>query len=243
MAQRRSDGLCFNCPEKFTPGHIHHCSMKGIYLLELDDSAPVDAAASDDEIEISLNAITGIKTGDTMHLAASVAGTSMKALVDSGSTHSFIAETSARLLGAAIVPRPGLSVGVANGDRMPCSGILPTTPVTIGTERFVIDLYVLPLGDYELVLGCQWLKSLGPILWDFDRHSMAFWRNGHHVRWAGTESSPSPRLRTMQHQDLLSLLLAEFSDIFTAPTELPPPRRLDHRIHLLPNTAPVAVQP
>jgi len=127
--------------------------MKGIYLLELDDSAPVDAAASDDEIEISLNAITGIKTGDTMHLAASVAGTSMKVLVDSGSTHSFIAETSARLLGATIALRPDLSVGV-----------LPATPVTIGTERFLIDLYVLSLGDYELVLGCQWLKSLGPIL-------------------------------------------------------------------------------
>jgi len=138
--------------------------MKGIYLLELDDSAPVDAAASDDEIEISLNAITGIKTGDTMHLAASVAGTSMKVLVDSGSTHSFIAETSARLLGATITPRSDLSVGVANGDRVPCSGVLPATPVTIGTERFLIDLYVLSLGDYELVLGCQWLKSLGPIL-------------------------------------------------------------------------------
>jgi len=72
---------------------------------------------------------------------------------------------------------------------------------------------------------------------------MAFWRDGHHVRWVGTESSPSPRLRAMQHQDLLSLLLAEFTDIFTAPTELPPPRRQDHRIHLLPNTAPVAVRP
>jgi len=31
-------------------------------------------------------------------------------------------------------------------------------------ERFLIDLYVLSLGDYELVLGCQWLKSLGLIL-------------------------------------------------------------------------------
>ena len=127
MAQRRSDGLCFNCPEKFTPGHIDHCSMKGIYLLELDDNTPVDAAASDDEMEISLNAITGIKTGDTMHLAASVAGVTLRALVDSGSTHSFISEALAHRIGTAITPRPRLSVAVANGDRVSCSLCYPDT--------------------------------------------------------------------------------------------------------------------
>jgi len=78
----------------------------------------------------------------------------LRALVDSGSTHSFISEASAHHISAAITPRPGLSVAVANGDHVSCSGLCPVTPVTIGTERFVIDLYVLPLGDYELVLGC-----------------------------------------------------------------------------------------
>lgn len=31
MAQRRVDGLCFNCPEKFSREHARQCSMKGIY--------------------------------------------------------------------------------------------------------------------------------------------------------------------------------------------------------------------
>jgi len=117
------------------------------------------------------------------------------------------------------------------------------TPATIGTKRFVIDLYVLPLGDYELVLGCQWLKTLGPILWDFDLRSMAFWRDGHQVRWVGAEDTSSPQLRALQHQYLLPLLLAEFADIFVELTDLHPPCRFDHRIHLLPNTAPIAVRP
>jgi hypothetical protein len=43
--------------------------------------------------------------------------------------------------------------------------------------------------------------------------------------------------------DLMALLLQEFDDIFATPTRLPPPHRLNHRIHLLPETAPVAVQP
>ena len=39
------------------------------------------------------------------------------------------------------------------------------------------------------------------------------------------------------------MLLAKFADIFAEPTNLPPLRCFDHRIHLLPNTAPIAVRP
>ena len=44
-------------------------------------------------------------------------------------------------------------------------------------------------------------------------------------------------------EDLMMVLLSEFADIFTEPRGLPPPRRHDHRIHLLPDTVPVAVHP
>jgi len=43
--------------------------------------------------------------------------------------------------------------------------------------------------------------------------------------------------------DLVEHLLQEFSDLFADPTGLPPKRQLDYRIHLLPDTAPVAVRP
>ena len=56
MARRRVEGLCFNCPEKFTPGHLKHCTMKGIYLMELDDDfVQVDDADSDEEPKISID--------------------------------------------------------------------------------------------------------------------------------------------------------------------------------------------
>jgi hypothetical protein len=41
----------------------------------------------------------------------------------------------------------------------------------------------------------------------------------------------------------MQLLIAEFAAIFAEPKGLPPPRRADHRIHLLPGTPPVAVRP
>jgi hypothetical protein len=43
--------------------------------------------------------------------------------------------------------------------------------------------------------------------------------------------------------DLMHLLLQEFDDVFTTPTGLPPIQRHNHRIHLVPDTPPVAVRP
>jgi predicted aspartyl protease len=116
-----------------------------------------------------------------MHLRVEVNDSPVRALVDSGSTHCFITAATACRLGLAPTPRPGMTVGIANGERIACVGICPAVPVLIDTERFTIDLYIIALGDYEMVLGCQWLRTLGPILWDFDRLSMAFWRSDHRV--------------------------------------------------------------
>jgi len=212
--------------------------------MELDDDfVQVDDADSDGEPEISMHALTCIHAGDTMHLVTKIADRSLRALVDSGSTHSFIATSAASQLGVVYESRPGLSVAVANGDRVLCAGVCRALPITIAHERFDVDLYVLPLDNYDVVLGCSWLKTLGPILWDFDRKSMAFWRNGHRVHWRDASATSPARVHAMGQADLLALLLAEFAVVFDAPEQLPPARRLDHRIHLLPATAPIAVRP
>jgi hypothetical protein len=48
---------------------------------------------------------------------------------------------------------------------------------------------------------------------------------------------------TMAASDLMVVLLEEFKDIFATPSGLPLPCHHNHRIHLLPNTSPVAVRP
>ncbi|WVZ51820.1 hypothetical protein U9M48_002928 [Paspalum notatum var. saurae] len=97
-------------------------------------------------------------------------------MVDSESTHSFLATATTQRLGLTLAARLGLSVGVANGDRLPSTGVCRNTRITIGEELFDIDLYVIPLDGYDLVLGCDWLRTLGPILWDFEQLHMTFWR-------------------------------------------------------------------
>ena len=41
----------------------------------------------------------------------------------------------------------------------------------------------------------------------------------------------------------LQQLLDKYSDFFTEPTDLPPTRKQDHKIELMPNAAPVSVRP
>lgn len=59
-----------------------------------DDSPP-----SEDEMEVSMCAMTGIHSGSTLQLVAFVLGNRLLGLVDSSSTHSFVPTDAARDLG------------------------------------------------------------------------------------------------------------------------------------------------
>lgn len=120
----------------------------------------------------------------------------------------------------------------------------------IADEFFSVDCYSIPLDKWDMILGVSFLRTLGPILWDFDDMCMAFTKEGRRVFWRGIGSTrhdvqSTRRLNALRHSEpaLLDKLLQSFDDVFATPQGLPPARACDHRIHLLPNMAPVAVRP
>ena len=179
MQEKRQNGQCYFCPEPYTKDH--KCAAKGVFLMDLADDED-DPLAEINDVEISLHALTGLNAADAMLLQVTVAGVQLRALVDTGSTHTFIHSTLAQRLGLTVTPRAGLNVMVANGDRVRSPGVCLATPVTIGGEAFSIDCFALDLGGFDLVLGVRWLRTLGPIVWDFAAQAMSFWYNGrsHH---------------------------------------------------------------
>lgn len=64
-------------------------------------------------------------------------------------------------------------------------GLCRGLPLQIDAENFKVDGLAIPLGGYDIVLRITWLRTLGPILWDFDDLRMSFWRNGHRITWLG----------------------------------------------------------
>lgn len=71
-----------------------------------------------------------------------------------------------------------------------------------------------------MVLGVKFLRTLGPILWDFDDLCMSFWHFDKRVLWKGIGSTrwdipPTGRVHAMQHSEseLLENLLHMYSQI------------------------------
>jgi len=133
---------------------------------------------------------------------------------------------------------------VANGECVSCPGVIRQAPLTIDNDTFRVDLFVMPLAGYDLVLGTQWLATLGPVLWDFSARKMSFQRQGRAVCWTGVAATSAPGVRTtIASESLLDELLASFGDVFAEPQGLPPPCAHDHSIVLKPGAQPVAVRP
>lgn len=69
-----------------------------------------------------------------------------------------------------------------------------------------MDLHALPLCGADVVLGVQWLKSLGPVLTDYNDLTMKFMSEDHIVELkgdtdCGLHSITPLHLRRMIHTD------------------------------------------
>uniref|UniRef100_A0A0A9EGH2 Uncharacterized protein n=1 Tax=Arundo donax TaxID=35708 RepID=A0A0A9EGH2_ARUDO len=69
MAERRRQGLCYNCDEKFV--HSHRCAH--LFYIEYDDTMADEEdysadADSQEDPHISLYALAGVEVEDTMRL-------------------------------------------------------------------------------------------------------------------------------------------------------------------------------
>ena len=245
MADRRRQGLCFNCNEKYSRGHNRFC--RRIFFLdgvEIEEAEAETGAAETDAPCFSLQAVAGVAPGDTMQIAVTLGSVSLVALLDSGSTHNFISAAAAHQSGIPIQRRPRLTAMVANGERITCAGVLRNAPLHVKGELYPADLFVMPLAGYDVVLGTRWLGALGPIVWNLANRRMTFQRQGRSISWTGTPSPKEPALRATNGTDaLLEALLASFGGLFAAPMGLPPKRAHDHRILLKPDASPVAVRP
>jgi len=211
MAERQRQGLCYNCDEPYIHGH----KCQRLFFLEVSDFEEPDQqvhtgdATSDERPPlISLHAVTGIGSADCMQVKVGIGNHQFTALLDSGSTHNFISSAAARHVGLTCTANRGVNVIVANGEHVACTGLAQDVAIRIGDEFFSVDCYTFPLDCYDMVLGVSFLRTLGPILWDFDDLCMAFGHHGKRVLWKGIGSSgwdiPSTsrlRLHTIQKED------------------------------------------
>lgn len=156
----------------------------------------------------------------------------MVILVDGGSTHNFIQESLASQLGLPFRPTTQLRFMVGNGQYLQCYRVCEVVPIQIHNLIFLVDLHLLPLHGTNLVLGVQWLKSLGPVLMDYNALSMHFVHSRHIGELKSNVDSTLqlltiPQLHRMLHNKgadayfHISITPAKLSSTQTVPTPLP----------------------
>ncbi|GJS22453.1 immune-associated nucleotide-binding protein 9 [Tanacetum coccineum] len=125
LEEKRAKIQCFYCNQKYTPGHkcsgqVYSLEVLGDTSTELLDEQLTDEVLETKEIieytpHISLSAINGTNTYQTMRVCGHVGKHKLHILIDCGSTHNFLDLNTAKKLGCQLTSTCPFQVEVAGG--------------------------------------------------------------------------------------------------------------------------------
>jgi hypothetical protein len=160
---------------------------------------------------------------------------------------------------------------IANGGTINCSGKFHKINLTMGEYVMNSPMISIPMGGVDVVLGVQWLQSLGTMDFNFQELFMKFSLEGKEIELRGITGKPSKvissngmkKLLKKGHQGVIVQLCSldvqtskpsipldlqgiidKHSKVFEdIPRGLPPTRNHDHAIHLIPGSVPPNIRP
>jgi hypothetical protein len=211
---RRANNLCFKCGDKFS--REHQCKRSGQLLtIEVGEFGEV---LSDDVVQalellqeepeqsvccqISLAAVAGTETSETVRIRALVGNQVMVLLIDSGSTHTFVTREFALRAGCQITAAPAVSVKVANGQYMLSDSQVTGLQWWAQGHTFNTDMRVLDIGAYDAILGMDWLKKQGKMTCDWAQKSLSFYHQGHEITLQGIVAHKQEHLSEISTEQL-----------------------------------------
>ncbi|KAL6193211.1 hypothetical protein ACLB2K_034295 [Fragaria x ananassa] len=255
-------------------GPKHICKKPIMAILEPpapgEDLSSAESSEDEPHTEVDTvvppHALTNTKLSDMMLFKGLINGHTIDVFVDCGSAIYFLHPAVATRLSLPRTAAEPLRFTSATGQTTKPSGLACGVTVKIQEYELTSDFLLLPVPGCDLLLGAQWLDTLGFIGWHFLEKVMMFVADGKHHVLYGIKQRPAtePSLNLMAilaqeqidyatlgptvppaeaHCPQVQQLLTNFHMLFEAPTGLPPIRAIDHRIPLLPSASPVNVRP
>jgi hypothetical protein len=242
--------------------------MVDVQQKEEGDDVDMEIVTLEEDIpEISFHALVGTNHPQTFRVIGRAGNTAVTVLIDGGSTHNFIDQSTATKLGLHVIRDKTIQVTVGNKEIIECTGRCLGLSLSIQGIIIRADFFVLPVAACQAVLGVQWLETLGPIKTDYKKLIMSFKQEGQtytlrglsntelaplsdkeliHLSGVGyfvhIETETMPKTASVWSPDL-NLILSDFAHVFQEPTTLPPTRSHDHQIPLMSNKSPVNSRP
>lgn len=98
----------------------------------------------------------------------------MITLVDTGATHNFISEKLVDRLGLQTDMYRGFRVMVASVHQCLSSLVVNDMPLHMGECDMTSQFYVVPMSDYDCILGMTWMKTLHEFTFNLDWMDLKF---------------------------------------------------------------------
>nr|CAD1823326.1 unnamed protein product [Ananas comosus var. bracteatus] len=197
-------------------------------------------------------------------------GIRVRALFDTGASHSFIDRLFAELHGIPLVSLLHPGRVVVPDHSLDIREICPSCPVRVGDWIMPADLFALrKLGEFDVVLGMDWLTKYFATI-DCKNRTVTFREPGQaEVVYRGCQSSlfamtiSSSRARQLISRGCVAYLatvvlrgetdapriedipvVREFGDVFPAELPgMPPDREIEFVVDLVPETTPISKAP
>ncbi|KAL1213452.1 RNA-directed DNA polymerase-like protein [Cardamine amara subsp. amara] len=286
IRDRKAKGLCFKCDGRFHAGH--QCRYKELHVLVVDEEGAEYDYVGEEEVHdggeqqpeetelavavVSLNSVAGLSSPKTMKIKGTIQGEPVIMLIDSGASHNFISQQVVNKLGLKIDKTKGYGVIMGSGMAVRGEGICRQAKLEMQGYTVSTSFLPLKLGNADIIMGVQWLETLGDVLVNWKEQRMRFsqgkvmvtlrgdpslcngpvslktlWRalrdDGEGVIVECAGLGPLGAERDTLESPEVGAILAEYEGIFREPTGLPPSRGREHAITLKNGAEPVSVRP
>jgi hypothetical protein len=130
-----------------------------------------------------------------------VQGHRVTVLVDGGASHNFIDSSLVERKSISAESFGGFSVVIPGENTLDCTRYVPQMTLNLGNYMLTDDFYVVKIPDTNVVLGVQWLYSLGRYSTNYQTMEMEFQgQDGKRVDLRGMHTYP-PKVITVKQME------------------------------------------
>lgn len=212
LLERRQKGQCFKCGGSYHP--LHQCPDKQLRVLiveEGDEEAEesnvlameLEEPEEENQGEMSMMSFSNMaqesqEKPQTMKLQGTINGVPILVLVDSGATHNFIDHKLVQRMGWEVEDTPRMTIKLGDGFQTHVRGRCKQIRLELGDYHLNCAPQLFELGGPDVVLGIEWLKTLGDTIANWHTQSMRFWDGQRWVKLQGLKTGQDSMVALQQ---------------------------------------------
>ncbi|RRT48338.1 hypothetical protein B296_00053183, partial [Ensete ventricosum] len=184
LRERSAKGLCWHYDELWSRNH--RCKKERLLVIEPVEDEDIEpseesleseevAEAEPQSIDFTVYALVDYSNLQTMKVRGLLKQQAITVLIDTGSTNN---SPNSKVVARMVLHIEGCNkfdVKVADGRILKCDQRCSRVKLLLQDQEIIADFFLIPIDDYEPVLGIKWLTTLGDISWNFSKLIMKFY--------------------------------------------------------------------